>query len=517
MKKFAAFVLAGIVACTMLAGRVQAQEAQKMNALQSMELFQQVLMSVQTQYHRKVETQELIKDAIQGMLNSLDPYSEYMEPDQANELKIRTQGEFGGIGIHIGETESRLTVMSTIEGTPAYRIGIMAGDRFMKIEGKSTQGMTIQDAIDLLRGTPGTQVKVSMARDGVKDEIEFDITREIIKIKGVPYAGMLNNDVGFLRLADFQASARAELDAALDSLTRKCHATKLIFDLRSNGGGLLQEGHEVSELFLPPGDTTVTTAGQTPPSHHVFVAANPRAYVSQPMIVLVDRGTASASEIASGALQDYERAVVVGETTFGKGTVQTPMTLPNQATLKLTTALWRTPTGRCVDIRTGRDTANRQQDSLFYTKGRNHRLVRGWSGIVPDLYAPYEHLNDFEARIKAEWYFAFAVKYASKHPELKPGFEVTPQMITDFKALLKEKQFAFTDAQIDSARDFIDKALKINIASNLWGTYGEYQARLPLDTQVNRALELLANAKTEQDVFDALPKPVKKQGVGSSE
>jgi carboxyl-terminal processing protease len=506
VKKFVVFVLAGIVACMVFAGSIWAQDAKKMNALQSMELFQQILVTVQTQYQRKVETQELIKDAIQGMLNSLDPYSEYMEPDEANELKIRTQGEFGGIGIHIGETEGRLTVMSTIEGTPAYRIGILAGDRFMKIEGKSTQGMTIQDAIDLLRGTPGTHVKVSMAREGVKDEIEFGITRDTIRIKAVPYAGMLNSDVGYLRLADFQASARYELDAALDSLTRKCHATKLVFDLRSNGGGLLQEGHEVSELFLRPGDTTVATAGQTPGSHHVFIAANPKAYVSQPLIVLVDRGTASASEIASGALQDYERAVIVGETTFGKGTVQTPMMLPNQATLKLTTALWRTPTGRCVDVRTGRDTANRQQDSIFYTKGRNHRLVRGWSGIVPDQYVPYERLNDFEAKIKSEWYFAFAVKYAKKHAELKPGFEVTPQMITDFKALLKEKQFVFTDAQIDSARSFIAKALKINIASNLWGTYGEYEARLPLDTQVNKALALLANARTEQDLFEALPK-----------
>jgi carboxyl-terminal processing protease len=502
-------VLAGVLACATLTGTVCAQGTKGMNAVQSMELFQQVLVTVQTQYHRKVETPELVKDAIQGMLNSLDPYSEYMEPNEANELKIMTQGEFGGIGIHIGETDGWLTVMSTIEGTPAYRLGIMAGDRFMKIDGKSTQGLTIQDAVDLLRGMPGTHVKVSMAREGVKDELEFDITREIIVIKGVPYAGMLNQDVGYLRLADFQASARTELDAALDSLTNKCHATKLIFDLRSNGGGLLQEGHEVSELFLPPGDTTVTTAGQTPSSHHVFIAANPKAYVSLPLIVLVDRGTASASEIASGALQDYERAVIVGETTFGKGTVQTPMTLPNQATLKLTTALWRTPTGRCVDVRTGRDTANRQQDSIFYTKGRNHRLVRGWSGIIPDLYAPYERLNDFEAKIKTEWYFAFAVKYANKHPELKPGFEVTPQMLTDFKALLKEKQFVFTDAQIDSARTFIDKALKINIASNLWGTYGEYQARLPEDTQVVKAMALLTSARTEQDVFDALPKAAK--------
>ena len=198
------------------------------------------------------------------MLSTLDPYSEYMEPDEADELKIRTQGEFGGIGIHIGAQEGRLTVMSTIEGTPAYRLGIMAGDRFMKIDGKPAQGMTIQDAINLLRGTPGTVVKVSMGREGIKDEIEFTITREIIKIKAVPYAGMLSKDVGYLRLADFQQSARAELAVALDSLLGKCQAKKLVFDLRSNGGGLLQEGHEVTELFLPPGDTTVTTAGQTP-------------------------------------------------------------------------------------------------------------------------------------------------------------------------------------------------------------------------------------------------------------
>ena len=225
------------------------------------------------------------------------------------------------------------------------------------------------------------------------------------------------------------------------------------------------------------------------------------------MILLVDRGTASASEITAGALQDWERAVIVGETTFGKGTVQTPMMLPNSATLKLTTALWRTPVGRCVDIRTGRDTANKQQDSIFYTLGKNHRLVKGWTGIIPDLVAPCERLNDFEAKINTGWYFDFAVKYTSKHPGLTRDFEVTPVMLTEFKSLLKEKQFVFTDDQIDSARAFIDKALKINIASNLWGTYGEYQARLPLDTQVQKALELLGTARTQQDVFDALPKP----------
>jgi carboxyl-terminal processing protease len=478
-----------------------------MNALQSMELFQQVLVNVQMQYHRKVETQELIKDAIEGMLSTLDPYSEYMEPDEANELKIRTQGEFGGIGIHIGMQEGHLTVMSTIEGTPAYRLGIMAGDRFMKIDGKSAQGMTIQDAIDLLRGTPGTVVNVSMAREGIKDEIEFTITREVIKIKAVPYAGMVGKDVGFLRLADFQQSAREELSAALDSLFNKCHARKLIFDLRSNGGGLLQEGHEVSELFLPRGDTIVTTAGQSPMSRRAFVSNNPNALTDPPLVLLVDRGTASASEISAGALQDWERAVIVGETTFGKGTVQTPMPLPNSATLKLTTALWRTPVGRCVDVRTGRDTANKQQDSIFYTKGRNHRLVKGWIGIVPDLVVPYERLNDFEAKIKTEWYFDFAIKYTRRHPGLQRGFEVSSEMLTEFKSLLKEKNFEFTDAQIDSARAFIDKALKINIASKLWGTYGEYEARLPLDTQVRKALELLSDARIQQDVFDALPKP----------
>jgi len=504
------FALVLPVAGLLLVSPGFAQSANKgMNALQSLELFQHVLGTVQTQYHRKVGTSELIKDAIEGMLNTLDPYSEYMEPDEANELKIRTQGEFGGIGIHIGTQEGRLTVMSTIEGTPAQRLGIMAGDRFMKIDGKPAQGMTIQDAINLLRGTPGTVVKVSMGREGIKDDIEFTITREIIKIKAVPFAGMLDKDVGYLRLADFQQSARTELGAALDSLFRKCQAKKLIFDLRSNGGGLLQEGHEVSELFLPPGDTIVTTAGQTQMSRRAFVANNPSAYVDQPMILLVDRGTASASEITAGALQDWERAVIVGETTFGKGTVQTPMPLPNTATLKLTTALWRTPVGRCVDVRTGRDTANKQQDSIFYTKGKNRRLVKGWTGIVPDLLAPYERLNDFEAKIKTEWYFDFAVKYTRAHPELQRGFDVSPAMLASFKSLLKEKQFEFTDAQIDSARSFIDKALKINIASKLWGTYGEYEARLPLDTQVQKALALLSKARTQQDVFEALPKPAK--------
>jgi carboxyl-terminal processing protease len=508
MKKFlwigiSAALLIGVA----LTGVVHAQsEQKKMTSMESLDLFNQVLIDLQQQYHRKVETSELVKAAIDGMLSSLDPYSEYMEPEDANELKIRTTGEFGGIGIHIGSQEGHLTVISTIEGTPAYREGIMAGDQFMEIEGKSTQGMTIKDAVGILRGTPGTKVAIAMQREGVKDLLRYSITREVIKIKAVPFAGKLDGDVGYVRLADFSQSARTELEAAVDSLFNKVHVKKLIFDLRLNGGGLLQEGLEVGGLFLPTGTTVVTTGGQTPQSNRVMKNGNPRPYEGFPMILLVDRGSASAAEIVAGALQDWERVIVVGETTFGKGTVQTPIPMPSSATLKLTTALWRTPCGRCVDVRTGRDTAAHQQDSIFYTLGKNHRLVKGWSGIDPDVYVPYQKLNEFESKLKGEWFFDFAVKFTTRHPELKPDFTVTPEILNEFKTLLKEKKFEFTDAGFDSVRDYVARTIKIQIASKLWGTQGEYEARLPVDPQVNRAVELLNKAKTQQELFDGLAK-----------
>jgi carboxyl-terminal processing protease len=477
----------------------------EMTSKESFELFVRVLGDVQNQYHRKVETSELIKSAIDGMLSSLDPYSEYLEPEDASELRIRTQGQFGGIGIHIGSQEGRLTVMSTIEGTPAYRAGIMAGDRFIEIAGKSTQGMTIKDAVSILRGTPGTQVTIAMQREGVADLMRHTITREVIKIRAVPYAGKLDSDIGYVRLADFSQSARTELAAALDSLFNKVKVKKLIFDLRMNGGGLLQEGFEVSDLFLPKGSVIVTTSGQTPGSKRTFVDEKPAEFGDFPMVLLVDRGSASAAEIVSGALQDWERVVVIGDTTFGKGTVQTPIPV-SSATLKLTTALWHTPSGRCVDVRTGRDTSGNKQDSIFYTLGKNHRLIRGWSGIIPDVYAPYERLVGLELKLRPEWFFDFAVKYTTKHPDLKRDFVVTPEMYAELKSLLREKKLEFADAQLDSVRSFVDRQIQQNIASKLWGTYAEYEVRLPGDNMVARARAMLAPAKTEQDLFDQLPK-----------
>jgi carboxyl-terminal processing protease len=497
-----AAVLVGVV---LLGSRLWAQaQPRKLTDLEAYELFQRVVTDVQVQYYRRLQTPDLIKGAIDGMLSSLDPYSEYLEQEEATELQIRTQGEFGGIGIHIGTQEGQLSVMQVIEGTPAFRQGILTGDKFMEVEGKSAQGMTVRDAVNTLRGPPGTQVTVAMQREGVSDLIRRTIAREVIKIKAVPYAGKLGTDVGYVRLADFSASARQELGAALDSLVRRVGVRKLIFDLRLNGGGLLAEGHEVSELFLSPGDTIVTTAGQTPGSKRAFVAGNPSAYVNLPLVLLVDRASASAAEIVAGALQDHERAVIVGETTFGKGTVQSPIPMRDNARLKLTTALWRTPSGRCVDIRVKRDSLSRG-DSIFYTRGRNHRLIRGWNGIVPDMVVQYPKMSEFELKIKPDWYFEFANKYVVKHPDLTPDFAVTPEMLAEFQALVKTKKLEFTPAQFDSARPVVERGLVQNIAIRNWGTAAEYERRLPKDNQVMRALELLASARIQQDLFDALP------------
>jgi carboxyl-terminal processing protease len=503
-----AFIVAlGPISAGRVWGQSQPAGANKMTSVEAIQLFNQVLDDVEDSYHRKVETPDLIKAAINGMLGSLDPYSEYMEADEASELKIMTQGAFGGIGIHIGSQEGKLTVIDAIEGTPASRAGIMAGDRFMEIEGKSTQGMTIQDAVDILRGAPGTPVKITMQRDGVKDLMNYTLAREVIKIHAVPFAGKLDDDVGYVRLADFSQTARQELESAVDSLVNKVKVKKLIFDLRLNGGGLLQEGFEVGNLFLPKGSIVVTTTGRTQDANRVFPTDNPNPYDQIPMVVLVDRGTASAAEIAAGAMQDYERAIIVGETTFGKGTVQTPIPMPNNATLKLTTALWHTPSGRCVDVRTGRDTSGGKQDSIFYTLGKNHRLVRGWSGIVPDVYVPYPRMTDFEMKLKPDWMFEYSVTFTRANKNLARNFSVTPQMLDDFKKLLKSKNFTFTDSEFDSANDYITRSIRSDIANNLWGTYGEYETRLPSDEQVMKAVELLSKANTEQDLFDALPKP----------
>ncbi len=500
-----AVVIAGLVGG--FVGKLWAQRG--VTLAESLQTFGRVVGIVLNTYVEPVDSNKLVRAAIKGMLEALDPYSEFLDETDFKELRIKTEAQFGGIGIHIGMVEEQLTVIAPIEGTPAARAGIRAGDRIVEIEGKSTQGFTTEDAVKLLRGEPGTKVKISIARPGVRDLIPFELTRAIINIKAVPYAGMVGDGIGYIRLADMSRVASREVRRAMDSLF-VLGAKKLIFDLRANGGGLLQEGKEVADLFLGPGKLIVRTKGRLPETQQDFVAETEDKYSDYPLVVLVDKGSASAAEIVAGALQDWERAVIVGDTTFGKGSVQTIHPLGPETGMKLTTAYWYTPSGRCINKPREksdvilRDTAT-EAKRTYRTLGSLRRLLYGGGGIAPDIYISPEKITGLALRIPRAAYFDFTAEYVNNNPGLTMGFKADDKILEGFEDYLRtRKKLEFTEAEFDSSRAVIAELIEIEVGGKLEGLHGEYQMRLRRDPAVKRAVEILTPAASTEELFKRL-------------
>ncbi len=491
-----------------LFGRLWAQKSGGL--LQGLQTFSRVVDIVMSTYVQRIDPEKMIQSGIRGMLSSLDPHTQFLDERDFKELKVMTEGQFGGIGIHIGIMDQQLTVISPIEGTPAEKAGIRGGDRIAEIEGKSTENFTTDDAIKVLRGDPGSKVKLGIARPGVRDRIPFELTRAIINIKAVPYAELLDDGIGFVRLADFSKTATRELSRAIDSLF-DAGATKLILDLRSNGGGLLGEGRDVTDLFLPPGEVIVRTEGRIPSSKREYLSETEDAHGDEfPLVVLVDRGSASASEIVAGALQDWERGLVVGDTTFGKGSVQTIHPLGPETAVKVTTAFWYTPSGRCINRPHDAEDAVIQdtvQDTVnvFYTLGQLRRAVYGGGAIVPDVYVAYTRLSPLAARMTRDAFFDFAVEYTNSHPGLSADFRTDKAVLEQFRDYLKTtKELEFTQAEFDSSEAIFVREIEREVAAKLLGMRGDYQARLRSDEHVKKAVELLKPVTSSDELLKGL-------------
>ena len=318
------------------------------SAYQGLEAFTNVLAIVQKNYVEDVETQKLMEGAINGMLNALDPHSAYLTPDLYRELQVDTEGSFGGLGIEITLRDGILTVVSPIEDTPASRAGLKAGDQIIKIEGELTKDMSLVEAVKRMRGPKGSTVQISIRREGISRFLEMTLTREVIKVQSVK-SRLLEKGYGYVRVAQFQDRTDIDLENALRRLTQENGKLEgLIVDLRNNPGGLLSQAVKVSDLFLDSG-LIVYTEGRLDNQKQKYFA-HPGGYADVPIVVLVNGGSASASEIVAGALQDHGRAVVLGTQTFGKGSVQTILPLESGAALRLTTAMYYTPSGRSIQV-----------------------------------------------------------------------------------------------------------------------------------------------------------------------
>jgi len=314
-----------------------------------LKVFGEALQYILSSYVEPVKSKDLIYGAIKGMVGELDPHSTFLTPDMFKEMQVETRGEFGGLGIEITIRKGKLTVVSPIEGTPAYKAGVKAGDIIIKIDGKSTEGITLMEAVKKLRGPKGTKVTITIVREGLEKPLDITITRDIIKIKSVVYRMEDPKDkVGYVRIRAFRERTARNLKEAIKEMKGE-GMRALVIDLRNDPGGLLTQAVKVSDLLLPKGKLIVYTKGRTKEDQMRFVSREkPILPPSFPMVVLVNAGSASASEIVSGALQDWHRAVIIGERTFGKGSVQTIFPLSDGSALKLTTAEYYTPKGRSI-------------------------------------------------------------------------------------------------------------------------------------------------------------------------
>ena len=341
-------LIVGVAIGFFLAGQwVPSVSAVPRQDYESLELFTNILSIVKKNYVEEVDTKNLVDGAVSGMLHSLDPHSAYLTPENYKDLQMDTQGRFGGLGIEITIKSGVLTVVSPIEDTPAFKAGIKPGDMIFKIEDQFTKDMTLVDAVKKMRGLRGTKINISIKREGVPELIDFTLVRDTIRVQSVR-SRVLESGYGYIRLAQFQERSDRDAQKALEKFVAEKGGLKgLVLDLRNNPGGLLTQAVRISDLFLDSG-LIVYTEGRTDSQKQKYFSQKSGSWLDTPMVVLVNGGSASASEIVAGALQDHKRAIVVGTKTFGKGSVQTILPLDNNSALRLTTARYFTPKGRSI-------------------------------------------------------------------------------------------------------------------------------------------------------------------------
>ena len=473
--------------------------------------FGRILALVEDNSIGKATSEDLVEDAIQGMLHTLDPHSNYLNREAFTEMRDEQRGMFYGLGIQINKRgpDQPLTIIAPIDGTPAAKAGLQPGDVIAKIEGQDTLGLTVQDAVRKLKGEKGTKVTITIQRVGEGASFDVTLARDEIPTHSVAHAFMVQPGVGIVRISSFTSTTTSELDEALQKL-RGQGMERLILDLRSNPGGLLDQAVGVASRFIPEGKLVVYTRGRIAGSDQDYTAKGDLR-TNAALVVLVDRNSASASEIVSGCIQDHDRGLVVGETTFGKGLVQRVIPLRDGGALALTTAKYYTPSGRLIQ----RDFSN--LDDYFLdaelddddggaavapeTTGHevrrtdSGRTVYGGGGITPDYTVKAEREATLLSRLRREnLLFDYAVRFAARHPDLKPGFTIGDDVIKDFRSFLTQRNFKYETEAFDSTRKGLELRLRSQIGRVKWGAEAESKILVDGDAQVQRALTLFDEA-----------------------
>ena len=485
-------------------------------------LFNEVLARVERSFVDTVDEDDLYRKAVDGLLLELhDPHSVYLPPDRLAKLNESTTGRYAGVGIQMDVRDGSITVVTPLPGTPAQRAGIVTGDRVVEIDGRSTRGWTADEAIKALRGTPGSVVHVVVERPGSPTRLPFTLTREEIRFHSVQHALMLRDSIGYVDLTIFSENSDEELRAAIDSL-RGRGMRALIFDLRGDPGGLLDQGVAVADLFLNPGQKIVSMHGRTRESDHDFVDRFPQQWPQLPLVVLVDSGSASASEIVAGALQDHDRALIVGVTSYGKGSAQSLFPISDVSALKLTTALWYTPSGRSINkLRTSDDDGG-DGDPLRTLgaetprpefKTDDGRTVLGGGGITPDVAVSDSADDAMERELRAavgthvaafrDALADYALSLKGKGVITSPAFTITPAMRAELYDQLRRKNVVLPRTIYDADAPLLDRLLADQIARYVFGPAAEFNRIVSRDRNVTTALGLLSRVRSQDELLKA--------------
>ncbi len=503
------------------------------NVYQQARLFDDVLGHVSAYYVDSLGETDLYEKATEGMLEQLkDPYSVLLTGDDYKALTEQTSGNYAGLGIQIDVRDGWITVVAPLPETPAERAGVQTGDQIIEVDGKSTEGWKNDEAVKALRGVAGSKIIITVRRSGIPEPLEYPLTRAQIHMRSVPAGIQFDGGVGYISLNPVSETSAGELRQEITAMRRK-GMKSLILDLRFNPGGLLDQGVEVSDLFLDSKQEIVSTRGRARGSTKQFFDDARQAWPELPIVVLVNEGSASAAEIIAGALQDHDRAVVVGTPTFGKGLVQTLFPLGEGVALKLTTARWFTPSGRTIQRTVESEEDQLEQAALeatdtllgepdpsasdsairarpVYRTGAG-RIVRGGGGIVPDLVVPSDSLSEGEREfLKAlgsnlpqyrDVLTGLALEQKSTKKITSETFTVTPEMRQRVFQRLKEKGVGLTAEEFSKGAPLTDEQLGYEITRYVFGRPAEVRRRVGDDRQVQTALDLLRQAQSPKELL----------------
>ena len=464
-------------------------------------IYSQVLDLAENYYADQINVEKSIHASLRSMLKTLDPHSNFFDAKQFAQFREDQRGNFYGLGIIISMRNAKPTVITPIPGTPAYRLGIRSGDVIAEIEGSPTNGLSIQDVVEKLRGPKGTVVNISIDRAGIPKLLDMAVVRDEIPHHSVPFAFFFRPGIGYIKLNTFNETTNREVQQSLEKLGKNLEG--LIFDLRSNPGGYLQAAIQVADKFLEKGQKVLITDGRTASAKQSYEAPRGAAGVLFPLVVLINTGSASASEIVAGAIQDHDRGLLVGETSFGKGLVQTVYPLDNGAGVSLTTAKWHTPSGRLIQ----RDYANQSYIDYYYARTKDPkkkqvyytnsgREVYGGGGITPDFQVKAKKINEFQLRLTSKgMIFSFIRTYNANHQTVDHNFQATPEILKQFQTYLTSQKLSYEESDFTKNLEFIKFQMRYEYLLSRVGQAEAHKVYLENDPQFAKALEVLPEAK----------------------